>query len=102
MSSIIASLPARTGSPARALLKPENILPACVWLFLVFNQALNSPVPPSPSVVLLILVTTITLVLFVVRRDATRVGSKVDLIIAQGRSPGEYFLRVSAPQGAVT
>ena len=93
MSSNVASLPARTGSPTRALLKPGNILPACVWLFLVFNQALNSPMPPSPSVVLLILVTTVTLVLFVVRRDATRVGGKADLIIALAGTLGVSFLR---------
>ncbi len=82
MSSNVASLPARTGSPTRALLKPGNLLPASVWLFLVFNQAFNSPLPPSPSTVLLVLINSMALVLFVIRRNATRVGNKVDMVIA--------------------
>lgn len=82
MSSTVDSLPAPRSSSVRAFLKPGNILPASVWLFLVFNQAFNSPFPPSLSTVLLVFINSVTLLLLVFRRDATRVGNKVELLIA--------------------
>lgn len=82
MSSTADSLPATRRSSARSLLKPGNTLPAAMWLFLVFNQAFNSPFPPSPSTILLVLINTVAVVLFVMRRDASRVGNKLDLVIA--------------------
>ena len=58
------------------------MLPAAAWLFLVFSQAFNSPFPPSLSTALLVLINSVALVLFVLRRDATRVGNKVEMVIA--------------------
>ncbi len=82
MSTAVSSLPSARHRLVRVLLKPGNILPALVWLFLVFNQAFSSPFPPSPSVVLLVLINSVALVLFVIRRDASRVGNKVETVIA--------------------
>ncbi len=82
MSSTTASLPASRSPAVRALLKPGNVLPAAAWLFLVFSQAFNSPFPPSLSTALLVLINSVALVLFVLRRDATRVGNKVEMVIA--------------------
>jgi protein-S-isoprenylcysteine O-methyltransferase Ste14 len=82
MSSTVDSLPAPGRSSVHALLKSGNILPASAWLFLVFNQAFNSPFPPSLSTVLLVLINSVTMTLFIIRRDATRVGSKAEMLIA--------------------
>jgi len=82
MSSTVDSLPAPGRSSVPALLKSGNILPASAWLFLVFNQAFNSPFPPSLSTVLLVLINSVTIILFIIRRDATRVGSKAEMLIA--------------------
>ena len=89
MSSTIQSLPAPRIRLSRALLKPGNILPAYAWMFLVFNQAMHSSFPPSPSTALLVLIYSVAMVLFIVRRDATRVGSKLDLVIALS---GTFFI----------
>jgi len=75
-------LPAPRTRLGRVLLKPGNILPASAWLFMVINQAINSPFPPSPSTALLVIIYSVALVLFVIRRDATRVGNKLDMVIA--------------------
>ncbi len=82
MSSVVSTLPSAHRSLARAVFKSGNILPAAAWLFLLFNQALNSPFPPSPSTVLLVLIYSVAVVLFVVRRDAERVGNKVEMVVA--------------------
>lgn len=83
MSSTVSSLPQVRRPRARTtLLKPGNALPAAVWLFLVFNQAFNSPFPPSLSTALLVLINTVAVILFMMRRDATRVGGKLDTVIA--------------------
>src|SRR3990172_456164 len=58
----------------RTLFKPGNVLPALVWMFLVFNQAANSAFPPSPSTAGLILINTVAMILFVVRRNPTKVA----------------------------
>ena len=82
MSSAVSTLPSAQRPLLRALLKPGNIVPAAAWSFLVLNQGLNSPWPPSPSTVLLVLIYSVALVLFIVRRDAERVGNKVEMVIA--------------------
>jgi len=82
MASTASALRTPRSPILRALLKPGNILPAFVWMFLVFNQALNSAFPYSPSTLGLVLINTVAMVLFVVRRDAARTGGKVDGAIA--------------------
>jgi len=93
MSSTVSSLPAPRSSLLRALLKPGNVLPALVWLFFVFTQAVNSPFPPSLSTVLLVLINSVAVVLFVIRRDATRVGNKMDMLVALSGTFIVAFLR---------
>ena len=77
----------------RALLKPGNVLPAMVWMFLVANQALNSAFPPSPSTAGLVLINTVAMILFVVRRDPTKVAGKVDGAIALAGTFSVSFLK---------
>ena len=77
----------------QALLKPGNVLPAMVWMFLVFNQALNSAFPPSPSTAGLVLINTVAMILFVVRRDPTRVAGKIDGAIALAGTFSVSFLK---------
>ena len=77
----------------RTLLKPGNILPALVWMFLVFNQAFNSAFPPSPSTAGLILINTVAMILFVARRDPTRVAGKIDGAIALAGTFSVSFLK---------
>jgi len=83
MSSTASTLPqARRPSLLVRLLKPGNTLPVTVWVFLVISQAVNSPFPPSLSTALLVVINTEAVVLFMLRRDATRVGNKVEMVIA--------------------
>jgi len=77
----------------RALLKPGNVLPAMVWMFLVANQALNSAFPPSPSTAGLVLINTVAMILFVVRRDPTKVAGKIDGAIALAGTFSVSFLK---------
>jgi protein-S-isoprenylcysteine O-methyltransferase Ste14 len=63
------------------LLKPGNLLPASVWLFLIY-MGLNTPFPPSLSVSGLILINSVVLVFLMIRRDPAKLGSKSDLVIA--------------------
>ena len=94
MSATVPTLtPARRpGWPAR-LLKPGNLLPAAVWTFLVFNQAYLSPFPPSPSTVMLIFIQTVSVALFMLRRDASLVGGKLDTLIALAGTFSVAFLK---------
>ena len=64
------------------LSKPGNLLPACVWLFMVVFQISNSSFPFTPSTAGVILINTVALVLFMVRRDPKKLGSKSDLVVA--------------------
>lgn len=64
------------------LSKPGNLLPALVWLFMVLFQVFNSSFPFTPATTGVILINTVALVLFMIRRDPTRLGSKSDLVIA--------------------
>lgn len=64
------------------LSKPGNLLPACVWLFMLMFQIFNSSFPFTPATTGVIVINTVALVLFMVRRDPTKLGSKSDLVIA--------------------
>lgn len=64
------------------LSKPGNLLPACIWLFMVVFQISNSSFPFTPSTAGVILINTVALVLFMVRRDPKKLGSKSDLVVA--------------------
>lgn len=74
-------------------MKPGNVLPAFVWMFLVFNQAANSSFPPSPSTAGLVLINTVAMLLFVVRRDPARVAGKIDGAIALTGTFSVSFLK---------
>lgn len=82
MATIASALRAPRNPLLRALLKPGNILPALAWMFLVLNQAVNSAFPYSPSTLGLVVINTVAMALFVIRRDPARVGGKVDGAIA--------------------
>ena len=82
MTSTARALPAPRVSRVRAVIKPGNILPALAFMFLVVSQTMRSEFPPSLSTALLILINGVALVLFVIRRDATRVGNKIEMVIA--------------------
>jgi len=77
----------------RALIKPGNTLPAFVWLFLVFNQAVNSGYPPSPSTIGLVVINSTALVLFMIRRDASKVGTPIEGLLAISGTFVESFLK---------
>src|SRR6266542_6470291 len=87
-----ASMPMRR-QLIRALIKPGNTLPAFVWLFLVFNQAVNSGYPPSVSTIGLVVINTTALVLFMIRRDASRVGNPLEGLLAISGTFVESFLK---------
>ena len=82
MTSTAGALPAPRVARVRAIIKPGNILPALAFMFLVVSQATRSEFPPSLSTALLVLINGVALVLFVIRRDATRVGNKIEMVIA--------------------
>jgi protein-S-isoprenylcysteine O-methyltransferase Ste14 len=74
MATAQAALPLRR-QIIRALIKLENTLPALVWLFLVFFQAAIVYEQPWVSTFGLLLINSVAMVLFVTRRDASRVGT---------------------------
>jgi len=74
MATAQAALPLRR-QIIRALIKLENTLPALVWLFLVFFQAAKVYEQPWVSTFGLLLINSVAMVLFVTRRDASRVGN---------------------------
>jgi len=92
MATAQASLPRRR-QIIRALVKPGNTLPAIVWLFLVLNQAANSGFPPSISTGGLVVINTTALVLFMVRRDASKVGSLAEGVLAVSGTFVASFLK---------
>jgi protein-S-isoprenylcysteine O-methyltransferase Ste14 len=92
MATAQASLPRRR-QLIRALVKPGNTLPAIVWLFLVLNQAANSGFPPSLSTAGLVVINTTALVLFMVRRDASKVGSLTEGVLAVSGTFVASFLK---------
>ncbi len=77
----------------------RNMAAPAVWLFLVITQAANSPLPPSPSTVLLVLINTVTLSLFLTRRAAKVEPGKVDMTLALLGTFIVAFLRGNAIEG---
>ena len=82
---------ARTGSLprlprwlTRTLLNFSNLPAVLVWLFLVFYQSALAITSFSPSAPFLVLINTVALFFFITRRDATKVGTKLEGIIALG------------------
>ena len=61
---------------------PANVLPATAWLFIVLAQLFSAPLPPSPSTVMVILINTVTVGLFLIRRPATKVGNLTESTLA--------------------
>ena len=92
MATAQASLPRRR-QIIRALIKPGNTLPAIVWLFLVLNQAANSGFPPSISTAGLVVINTTALVLFMIRRDASKVGNLAEGVVAVSGTFVASFLK---------
>jgi protein-S-isoprenylcysteine O-methyltransferase Ste14 len=81
MATAQAALPKRR-QIIRALIKLENTVPALVWLFLVFFQAAKAYEEPWVSMFGLLLINSVAMVLFVRRRDASRVGSTWEGLLA--------------------
>src|SRR4029453_12815286 len=59
----------------RALIKLENTLPALVWFFLVVFQLAKVYEEPWVSTIGLLLINSVAMVLFLTRRDASKVGN---------------------------
>jgi protein-S-isoprenylcysteine O-methyltransferase Ste14 len=74
MATAQASQPLRR-QIIRSLIKLENTLPAFVWLFLVFFQAVKVYEEPWVSTIGLLAINSVAMVLFMTRRDASRVGN---------------------------
>jgi protein-S-isoprenylcysteine O-methyltransferase Ste14 len=81
MATVHAAPPIRR-QLIRALTKFENTIPALVWLFLVFFQAGKVYEEPWVSTVGLLLINSVAMVLFVTRRDASRVGNVWEGVLA--------------------
>ncbi|HEY7465056.1 MAG TPA: methyltransferase, partial [Dehalococcoidia bacterium] len=81
--------------------RPSNWIPAIFWFFLVVFQAATAAKEPSISTFGLVAINAVALVLFVTRRDATRVGSTVEGAIAvAGTFVVSLLLIVSGDEGA--
>jgi protein-S-isoprenylcysteine O-methyltransferase Ste14 len=81
MATAQTALPLRR-QVIRALIKLENTLPALVWLFLVFFQIAKVYEDPWVSTIGLLLINAVAMVLFMTRRDASRVGSFWEGVLA--------------------
>jgi protein-S-isoprenylcysteine O-methyltransferase Ste14 len=81
MATAQAALPLRR-QIIRALIKLENTVPALVWLFLVVFQAAKVYEEPWVSTFGLLLINSVAMVLFVTRRDASRVGNTWEGLLA--------------------
>jgi protein-S-isoprenylcysteine O-methyltransferase Ste14 len=66
----------------RALIKLENTLPALVWFFLVVFQLAKVYEDPWVSTIGLLLINGVAMVLFMTRRDASRVGNFWEGVLA--------------------
>jgi protein-S-isoprenylcysteine O-methyltransferase Ste14 len=93
MTTVTSTLRAPRSRLMKAVAKPGNLLPAFVWMFLVFNQAVNSSFPYSASTIGLVLINTVAMVLFVVRRDPSKVGGKIEGAIALAGTFSVSFLK---------
>ena len=81
MATAQAALPLRR-QIIRAIIKLENTVPAIVWLFLVFFQLAKVYEEPWVSTIGLLLINSVAMVLFVTRRDASRVGNFWEGVLA--------------------
>lgn len=81
MATAHATVPLRR-QVIRAFIKPANTLPAMVWLFLVFFQAVKVYEEPWVSTFGLLLINSVAMVLFLTRRDASRVGNVWEGLLA--------------------
>jgi protein-S-isoprenylcysteine O-methyltransferase Ste14 len=81
MATAQAAVPIRR-QLIRSLIKLENTVPALVWLFLVFFQAAKVYEEPWVSTIGLLLINSVAMVLFVTRRDASRVGNFWEGVLA--------------------
>lgn len=68
----------------RTVLNFSNLPAVLVWLFLVFYQSALAITAFSPSAPFLVLINTVALFFFITRRDATKVGTKLEGVIALG------------------
>ncbi len=84
MSFATATVPQQRSRLYRIIVNPSNLPAVLVWLFLVFYQTALAVTAFSPSAPFLILINTVALFFFVTRRDATRVGTKLEGAIALG------------------
>ncbi len=100
MTASTSTLPRLPRWLSHFLLRPGNWLPAMVWLFLVSFQAAKVYEHPWVSTVGLLLINTVALVLFVTRRDASRVGNIWEgLIAVSGTFVVSLLLIVSNDEG---
>jgi hypothetical protein len=68
----------------RTVLNFSNLPAVLVWLFLVFYQSALAITDFSPSAPFLVLINSVALFFFITRRDAKKVGTKLEGIIALG------------------
>jgi protein-S-isoprenylcysteine O-methyltransferase Ste14 len=81
--------------------RPGNWFPAIFWFFLVVFQAATAVKEPSVSTFGLVAINAVALVLFVTRRDASRVGNTLEgLIAVAGTFVVSLLLIVSGDEGA--
>lgn len=75
MTSSAGTIPRLPPWLRHVLYRPGNWLPATFWLFLVLFQASKAFDQPSVSTFGLLMINAVALVLFLTRRDASRVGA---------------------------
>jgi len=75
MTTSTGTLPRLPRWLVHIVLRPANWVPAGFWLFLVFFQIAHAIEYPGVSTFGLVAINTVALVLFVTRRDASRVGA---------------------------
>jgi len=89
MTASARTLPRLPAWLSHFLLRPGNWLPATVWLFLVIFQVVKVYEEPWVSTIGLLLINAVAMVLFVTRRDASRVGNIWEGLIAVS---GTFFI----------
>ena len=82
MTTSAGTLPRPPRWLVRFAAKPGNWLPALFWFFLVVFQTATAFKEPSVSTFGLVAINAVALVLFVTRRDASRVGTTLEGAIA--------------------
>ncbi len=65
-----------------AALALDNLLPALVWVFLLYMQVVRFDFPPALPNLLLALINTIAIVLFLARRDPVRTAASWEMGVA--------------------